>query len=125
MLLDSNIIIYSVMPENSKIREYLSINESGLYVSSVSKIEVLGYHKLTGEEKTLFENFFALIRLVPIDSAVIDQATSLRQRKRISLGDSIIAASALVYHQKLFTNNEEDFTGIESLEIISMKSVLN
>ena len=41
----------------------------------------------------------------------------------MSLGDSLIAASALVNNDKLFTNNVEDFIGISGLSVISLKSV--
>lgn len=42
----------------------------------------------------------------------------------MSLGDSIIAATGLIENLPIFTNNENDFIGIENLEIISMKSVI-
>jgi predicted nucleic acid-binding protein len=40
----------------------------------------------------------------------------------MSLGDSLIAATALVNNDKL-TNNVEDFIGISGLSVISLKSV--
>ena len=125
MILDSNIIIYSVMPENYRIRDYLKDIESDLYVSVVSKIEVLGFHKLTNIEKALFENFFYSANILPIDNSIIEEAISIKQQLKISLGDSLIAATALVNHQKLFTNNEDDFDSIPDIEIITMKSILS
>jgi toxin FitB len=46
-----------------------------------------------------------------------------RQRKR-SLGDSIIAATALLYELPLLTNNEADFKGINGITVLSLASVL-
>ena len=42
----------------------------------------------------------------------------------MSLGDSLIAATALFNNHKLLTNNVEDFSGIQGLSIISLQSVL-
>ncbi len=124
MILDSNIIIYSAMPEYAKVRSYLKENESELAVSAITKLEVLGYHKLSFEDKALFEDFFQTITVLPVSNYVIEIAIGLKQQKKMSLGDSLIAATALVNNHKLFTNNIEDFNGISDLSIISMKSVL-
>ena len=50
------------MPENTGIREYLAGIEKELYVSVISKIEVLGYHRLSNDEKTLLELFFNSVK---------------------------------------------------------------
>ncbi len=57
MLIDSNIIIYAAKPEHSELRKF--ITEHAPAVSAVSYVEVLGYHKLNGEERQHFEEFFA------------------------------------------------------------------
>lgn len=58
VLVDSNIIIYAATDDSGKIGEWLSNNE--LYVSVLSYIEVLGFSKLTQEDKDFFEEFFRL-----------------------------------------------------------------
>ena len=123
MIIDSNIIIYSVMPEYNKIRQFLSEHETELAVSAVSRIEVLGYHKLSAQERLLFINFFNSVRVIPIDNAIVDIAIDIRQVKNISLGDSIISATALHTRKKLLTNNVDDFEGISGIEIINMKQI--
>ena len=45
MLLDSNIIIYAAQAENEFLREFIAKNSP--YVSALSYLEVLGYHKLS------------------------------------------------------------------------------
>ena len=45
MLVDSNILIYSLLPEHAKLREFISANLPG--VSGISYIEVLGFHRIT------------------------------------------------------------------------------
>lgn len=123
MILDSNIIIYSVIPKNTHIREYLKKNENKLAVSAISKLEVLGYSKLTPDERNAFEHFFQNINLHTVDNAIIEKAVNIRQLKKISLGDSIIAATALLHNHKIFTNNEDDFKHIHGLKIIPMNTI--
>ncbi len=124
MILDSNIIIYAAMPENKKLRKYLKSNENNLTVSIISKLEVLGYHKLSKEEKELFLHFFASINIIPINDAIIEKAIQIKQTKKASLGDSIIAASAILFNQPLLTNNAEDFTNNQEIDLIPLKSIL-
>jgi toxin FitB len=123
MLLDSNIIIYSSIPEYSHLRKFLMENENNLVVSEISKLEVLGYNKLSNSERIAFEFFFQNISLISVDSLIIEKAIELRQHKRMSLGDSIIAATALIHNHKLLTNNEFDFQHISDIQLIPMKSV--
>ena len=65
-----------------------------------------------------------LIKNLLIDNSVIDRAVLIRQNKKVSLGDSIIAATVLNNNEKLFTNNEEDFRDIDGIDIIPMKSIV-
>ncbi|MCX6152361.1 MAG: type II toxin-antitoxin system VapC family toxin [Ignavibacteriales bacterium] len=116
-LLDSNIIIYSAKPQNSFLREFIAKNSP--YLSHLSYLEVLGYNLLTKEEKILFEKFFNESRLLPISKEIIDTAISLKQIKKMSIGDSIIAATALKNKLILVTRNSKDFSWINRLRIIN------
>ena len=116
MLLDSNIVIYAAQPQNINLRTWISTNT--IQVSALSKVEVLGYHKLTTEERVLFEEFFANIIILPITTAIIEKAIQLRQPKRMSLGDSIIAATAIVNQLPIATHNVKDFQWISQIDVI-------
>ncbi len=124
MILDSNIIIYSVMPEYQKLRSFLRQNANDLVVSAITKLEVLGYHKISTEEKTFFEGFFQTIIVHPVSLAIIEKAILLRQKQKMTLGDSLIAATSISINQKLLTNNIDDFQGIADLSVIPMQSIL-
>lgn len=108
MLLDSNIIIYAAQIENEFLREFIAKNSP--YVSALSYLEVLGHNKLTDEDKTYFEEFFNASEILPISPSVIDQAVKLKQIKRMSLGDAIIAGTAIIYDLTIVTRNIDDFT---------------
>ena len=117
MLLDSNIIIYASQPENSQIRQF--VGEHDIVVSAVSYVEVLGYHRLTEEYRLYFEEFFGVVEVLPISNAVLDRAVLLRQIRRMTLGDAIIAATALVNDRTLVTRNIGDFLWIAELTLIN------
>ncbi len=102
MLLDSNTIIYAAIPEEEQLRQFLSKQE--LSVSAVSYVDVLGYHKLTSKNKQHFENFFQTTQMFPISDEIIQKASALRQQKKMSLGDALIAATALIHGLTLVTS---------------------
>ena len=117
MLLDSNIIIYSAQLEHSQLRELIA--EYSPVVSALSYLEVLGYHLLTEQQRQYFEEFFQVAEVLPISQDVLVQAVTLRQRKRLTLGDAIIAGTALVYELTLITRNVNDFRWITELNLLN------
>jgi len=116
MLLDSNIIIYSFQPDQQGLRDL--INEQVCCCSVISKIETLGYHQLTSLEQYYLEAFFNTIELFAVTDSIAAQAIQLKQAKKLSLGDALIAATALEHHQTLLTHNRKDFEWIEGLRVI-------
>ncbi len=115
IIVDSNVIIYLARSDTDSLKKTLS--KMQLCVSAVSKIEVLGYSKLTDDDRTVFETFFAAAPIFPISDDIIDHATALRQKRKMSVGDAIIAATALLNKLKLATSNTKDFKWIDSLDI--------
>ena len=95
MLFDSNIVIYSVKPEYRFLREL--VVKYAPVVSIISYVEILGYHQLAETHQEDFEKFFQITPMLPVSGEVIKKATYLRQQKKMSLGDAIIAATALLY----------------------------
>lgn len=116
MLLDSNIIIYASQPAYSQLRQFLT--HQSFCVSAVSLMEVLGYHKLTPVSKQHFEDFFQMTPTLPISEEVIQRTLGLRQQQKMSLGDAIIAATALIHGLILVTANTKDFDWIDGLSVL-------
>ena len=116
-ILDSNLIIYSSQTEFQFLKPI--INQPDSYVSEISKLEVLGYHKINVIDENYFESQFAVLKIIPIDKSVIDTAIDLRQKKKMSVGDSIIASTALLYDYELYTRNTSDFNWIAGLKVIN------
>ncbi|MBT8420444.1 MAG: type II toxin-antitoxin system VapC family toxin [Gammaproteobacteria bacterium] len=116
MLLDSNIIIYSIKPEFIELRRLIA--ERNPAVSAISYVEVLGYHRLTEQDEQDLTAFFDAARMLPISRSILEQAVKLRQQRKISLGDSIIAATAMQNELTLLTANMIDFRWIPKIKLL-------
>lgn len=119
MLLDSNAIIYAIKPEFCELRALIALHSPA--VSAISYVEVLGYHQLTASDEQDFMEFFATARVIPITHRVLEQAIRLRQQRKMSLGDSIIAATGLVNDLTLITANTDDFKWIDQLKLLPIQ----
>lgn len=117
-LLDSNILIYSgEAPFAAKLLPYVT-NPTNI-ISAISIVETLGYHKITPAQVLYFESLFKILTTFSVDDAVIQRALKLRQIRKMSLGDALIAATALVHGVELITRNTTDFEGISGLTVIN------
>lgn len=117
MLLDSNIIIHSAKREYAELRTFL--NDIEYSVSAISLVEVLGYHAISDAEKKYLRDFFAAANVLPISQSVIREAVSLRQQKRISVADAIVAGTAVTHLLTLVTRNVSDFGWIQTMPILN------
>ena len=115
MLLDSNIIIYAAL-NNDPLIEFIGANAP--FVSDISRVEVLGFQNITDKETRFFNSFFESTILLSVSEEVILEAIRLRQQRKLALGDSIIAATAIVNNFALVTHNTKDFKWIDSLTLI-------
>ena len=79
----------------------------------------MGYHKLSLANKFQLENLFDLFEILSISNHIVEEAILLRQHKKMSLGDSLIAATALTHNLTLVTANVKDFEWIPTLHFIN------
>ncbi len=119
MLLDSNILIYAANASGLENKVSHLVEDRASCISAISKVEVLGYHNFKANEKTALEGILDGITIFPVSEQVIDVAVELRQRKSMSLGDAIIAATALQYQLPLVTRNTDDFKWIAGLQLVN------
>lgn len=113
-LLDSNIIIYSYSSEYEYLRA-LIVDESYI-VSEISRVEVLGYHKLKKEEEKYFKDVFKYAPIIVPDEDVFDRAIEIRKKYNLKLGDSLIAVTASVHDLEIYTRNLGDFERVIGLK---------
>ena len=121
MLLDSNVIIYAARPEHAVLREFIADHTPA--VSIISRIEVLGYHELMEGDRRCLERFFELAETLPLTEGVVNSAVILRNQRKMSLGDSIVAGTAIVHERTLATHNTDDFRWIDGIELLDPLTV--
>jgi predicted nucleic acid-binding protein len=105
--------------QHAKLLSKLKENEAKIKVSIITKIEVLGYHQLKQVQKKFLENFFNAITVLPLNDQVVNFAIEIRQKKPVSLADSLIAATALAQDLELLTENIKDYRSIQDLRLLS------
>ena len=117
MVLDTNILIYSTKPGGESLRPWL--DDPGAIVSIVSRIEALGFSGISADEETALQAAFRSLPEAGLTETVAARAIALRQERRISLADAIIAATAIAHNRPLVTRNVDDFKHIAGLELIN------
>lgn len=116
-LIDTNVVIDyfgdKLSAKGVNLFEAIDLN-----FSIISKIEILGWYNAKPHQLKPLILFLDAVNIIDLKKEIIDQTILIRQTKKISLGDSIIAATALVNNFTLLTRNTNDFKNIEALKVI-------
>lgn len=113
VLFDSNIIIY--LGNSTLARK--KVDGIDVCYASITAIETLGFTKISVQEQHIIKALLAEYQPIDLSLFIVERAIVLRQQKSMSLGDAIIAATAIENDCILWTANTDDFTGIENLQI--------
>lgn len=116
IMLDSNILIYAANPGPRKeaiFDFFLEAKPKYLFASEITRLEVFGYHDLGEEERKNLEFLSNQLGFFPITKLIIEQAISIRQQKKMSLADSVIAVTCIINNLTLFTYNQQDFQHLD------------
>lgn len=119
--LDTNIIIYYLDRDDRVlplIQELFKQN-SPIYISAISEIELFGFSRLTEEEALQIDGILRTVSLIPLDSRIARLAAALRKNHNLKIADSAIAATALFTGSTLVTRNVKDFRRIPELKLQS------
>ncbi len=122
ILLDSNIVIYAAEPEYKKLRKWL--RNRSIAISELTKLEVLGYHRIAEDELQWFTGFFDNVESIRISTDIIEAGIPIRRLYKMTLGDCVIAATALIHNLELCTNNQKDFEKVEKLRMTEVEKYL-
>ncbi len=114
-LLDSNVVIAGAARHGEMIGAGLLAE--AFSVSVVTRIEVLGFHRLTPEDEADLLEFLAAGEEFALNEPVVKAAVRLRRERRMGIADAIIAATALVHELTLVTRNVADFKHIADLKL--------
>ena len=118
-LIDTNVIIYYLNDEIPANHEsaLLEIFQNSFNISTITHIEVLGWHLLDGDKRAEAEEFLENANTIFVDEAIQKKTIELKKKKRMKTPDAIIGATAIVYDLTLVTRNEIDFKHIKEISI--------
>src|SRR5260221_14016989 len=115
MVLDTNILIYYSKPGGDHLSPW--VMDPSARVSIITRIETLGFPRISHEEKAAIKNALAMLPQAELSEPIVEQAIALRQERKMGLADSIIAATALEHGKELVTRNVQDFEHIVELRL--------
>jgi predicted nucleic acid-binding protein len=115
VILDTNIFIYL---SNGTLSRHI-VASTDIANASTTKVEALGFSSIPANELLLLDALFGESYNLALTDSIIERAIKLRQGRRMSLGDSIIAATALEHNLTLWTANIDDFHYIEGLKVLN------
>ena len=117
MIADSNIFIYTTRSEYVYLIDW--IKQHTPLISPITQVETLGYHRLQTQDKALLTKLFECLGCLYPTPAIFNIAVELRQQRKMTLGDALIAATALEHRLTLATRNTDDFKWITELHLVN------
>ncbi len=117
-VLDTNAIVYYVNDDREALAILSSIlADEIIIVPSIVITELWSSTKTSQTEMQKIESFLNSTLVVKLDADLAQAAGILRRDYSMSLGDSVVAATALAARATLFTRNVRDFKKIPGLQI--------
>ena len=78
-----------------------------------------GFDNLSEDRRARLHDIVASMVELELNERVIQRAIALRQQKKMSLADAVVAATALAHDLPLVTRNVEDFKHVAGLKLIN------
>ena len=118
-VIDSNILIYHLQGEEAVRMAIARWSREGdrLFISAITRIEVLAAPVMKEGEEGQIARLLDQFVLLPVEGQVADIAARIRRHYRLELGDSIIAATALLHNASVVTRNVKDFRKVNELGV--------
>ncbi|MGD0960695.1 MAG: type II toxin-antitoxin system VapC family toxin [Methylomonas sp.] len=114
-LLDTNMVIGLLKGNEEALilaeQAELSLEKTG--ISQITRMELLGYPKLTDEEERAIREFLDACQICLLEERIEMEAIRLRRSGNFKLPDAIVAASALVNHARLLTLDKRIIQGLQ------------
>jgi predicted nucleic acid-binding protein len=105
-LLDTNAVI-TLLNGNIKNKDLPITDQSGLFISIITRMELLAFSSLTETEEKQIRDFLNYnISTVSINNHIEETAIQIRRTGGLKLPDSIIAATAIVLDTVLLTDDK-------------------
>ena len=117
-LLDTNSVIYFFNGEEN-ISKLVEKAEDQVYISFITKIEMLCFEIEDEDVKREIGEFLEEIEVITIDDAIISQTIEYRKNVKMKVPDAIICATAKVRGLAFVTADKSLTRKLKGIEIIS------
>jgi hypothetical protein len=118
-IIDSDIFIDFLRNDKKAVNWLPKQNTDSTLFSAITETELVsGRANNNPRNKQLLMNMLLQFTKIPIDNPLAELAGDIRRQYSISLGDSVIAASALSHNATLITRNTKDFKKVPHLKIM-------
>jgi len=117
-LLDTNSVIYFFNGEE-KISKLVEKAKDNIYISFVTKIEMLCFEIDDEGVKKKMGEFLEEIKVIPIDDEIITQTIEYRKSMKMKVPDAIICATAKVRGLTFVTADKSLTKKLKGITLIS------
>ena len=104
---------------DSQLNFIESIFQFSFNISTITKIELLGWHRIDNVIRKKIESFLKNARVFYIDQNVENMTIKIKQSNKIPVPDAVIAATSIINNLTLVTRNTKDFVDIADLCLIN------
>ena len=104
LLVDTNIVLYALQGDMALAK---LLDGHNLYISFITRIELLSYPKIDQASIDLIEDFLEQVPVVESNPVINADAITLRRARGLEVPDSIIAASARFLGVRLMTADKD------------------
>jgi predicted nucleic acid-binding protein len=124
VLFDTNTVLRSLKERNIAATLSNAFPEAMRYISVITYIELLSYHKLTLEEESEILRFLSSVTVVSLSDEIVQKTIDFRRKTNRKTPDSIIAATTIELGATLITQDAHllglDFLGFNSISIADL-----
>ena len=121
MVIDTNILIAYLNGEDLVVNTITNWKENSraLFVSSITRGEVLALPRLSSDDITKIKLFLAAFISIQLDDTLAEASALLCRKYRLSLPDAAIAASAIMHSVPLVTRDRQ-FRKIPEIVVVEI-----
>jgi predicted nucleic acid-binding protein len=116
-LLDTNSLIYA-------FKEGFVFPPYNYFVSIISEIELLSYHKLSRREEIILKEALSNFDIVNINEEIKKETINIRKSTKIKLPDSLIIATA-IYTNSILVTSDKQLLNSDIITTIQLQDLRN
>ncbi len=118
-VLDTNIVLYLLNGDKTLCH---ILDQKVLYISFITEIELLGYHKISKKERLEVKQFIDDCIVIDMNSEIKKQAIEIRNQYNPKIGDCLIAAAS-IYSGLPFIRSDKGFSKIKEMNLVLYNTI--